>query len=169
MTPLRALVLFASVLALGACTITITPDGSGATGWVRTEPAGIISEFAATREAYRIGERIEFRIRTNAPGYVTLTAQNPDGSVYVIARNVPVAGRRVEVIPSRSGRLGFVAGPPTGTHLVRAHFTPAATDERIVLTGTATLDGWMTRLLIELRGFGLGTEAVAESRFGIVR
>ena len=168
MNPLKLFVPLALSIALGACTITISPGGSTVAP-IRVEAEGIITVFDPTREAYRIGERIEFRIRTSGPGFVTLTAYDPDGSVYVIARNVPVEGGGIEVIPPRSGRLGFVAAPPTGTHLVRAHFTPTRTDERIVLTGTATMDGWLARLMVELNGYGLGTEAVALARFAIVR
>jgi hypothetical protein len=168
---IRSFAVLALAAALAGCTITILPGGGGVASPDRVVPAPrvAITEFVATREAFRVGERVEFRIRTQSAGFVTLTARDPDGRVYEIVRNAPVTGRGVEIVPSRNARSGLVAGPPTGTHLVRAHFTPRATDERVVLTGTATLDGWLGRLMVELRAFGLDADAVAETRFDIVR
>ena len=169
MQPRRIAILMAvaAAVALSACTITFFPD----TSVDRPRPAAsaVIERFESFSSSYRVGSRVSFRIRTNQPGYVTLTAFDPDGSVYVIARNVAVGGNRVETIPAPFGRTVFVAVPPTGLHLVRAHFTPEPTPERVRFVGIGSRDAWLTQIVLEIRGFGYGADDVAETRFEIRR
>ena len=161
------LLAVAAAVGLSACTITFLPDAS--VDRPRPAPSAVIERFESSSASYRVGSRVSFRIRTNRPGYVTLTAFDPDGSVYVIARNVAVRGRRIESIPTPSGRTAFVAVPPTGLHLVRAHFTPEPTPERVRFVGIGSLDAWLAQIVLEIRGFGFGAEDVAETRFEIRR
>jgi len=169
MQPRRIAILLtiAAAVGLSACTITFYPEVS--VDRPRLVRSAVIERFESFSSSYRVGSRVSFRIRTNQPGYVTLTAFDPDGSVYVIARNVPVRGNRVESIPAPFGRTTFVAVPPTGVHLVRAHFTPEPTPERVRFVGIGSLDGWLTQIVLEIRGFGYGAEDVVETRFEIRR
>lgn len=164
------LIATTALIALAsACTIMITPGE----GWVVVDGpearSGLIERFESVRGVYGVGDRLSFRIRTREPGYVTLTAIDPDGRVYVIARNLRVAGGRTEVLPAPDARLAFVAVPPTGRHVVRAHVTPARTTEAVVFDGVIGVDAWFGRILLELSGFGYGLDDTAETRFTIVR
>lgn len=159
----------ALIAATAACTITITPGE----GWVvvdgPTVGSGVIERFESVRSVYAVGERVSFRIATRERGYVTLTAIDPDGRVYVIARNLLVAGGRTQVLPAADARIAFVAVPPTGRHVVRAHFTPARTPETVVFEGVVGIDAWFGRISLELRGTGYTLDDTAETRFTIAR
>ncbi|MDF1523845.1 MAG: DUF4384 domain-containing protein [Trueperaceae bacterium] len=157
----------AIVLATSACTITILP--SGPFDDARPRPSAVIERFESVRRSYAVGDRVQFRIATNRPGFVTLTAIDPDGSVYVIARNLEVTGRGTEILPPPSARVAFVAVPPTGRHVVRAHFTPTRTPERVVFRGLVGFDSWSNAISIELSGTGFVLDDVAEVRFDILR
>lgn len=157
----------AIVLATSACTITILP--SGPFDDARPRPSAVIERFESVRRSYDVGDRVQFRIATNRPGYVTLTAIDPDGRVYVIGRNFEVRGRGTEILPPPEARVAFVAVPPTGRHVVRAHFTPARTSERVVFRGLVGFDPWSSAIAIELSGTGFVLDDVAEVRFDIVR
>jgi hypothetical protein len=157
----------AIVLATSACTITILP--SGPFDDARPRPSAVIERFESVRRSYAIGDDVRFRIATNRPGYVTLTAIDPDGSVYVIARNLEVSGRGIEILPPPNSRFPFVAVPPTGRHVVRAHFTPSRTPERVVFRGLVGFDSWSSAIAIELSGTGFVLDDVAEVRFDIGR
>ena len=165
----RIAILLVAIAAVGlsACTITFFPDPT----FDRPRPtqSAVIERFESFSSSYRVGARVSFRIRTNQPGYVTLTAFDPDGSVYVIARNVAVRGNRIETIPAPLGRTVFVAVPPTGMHSVRAHFTPERTSEQIRFVGIGSRDAWLAQIVLEIRAFGYGAEDVAETRFDIRR
>jgi hypothetical protein len=102
---------------------------------------------------YRVGEPIGFRIRTNADGYLTLTAIDPGGRVYVFARNIRLQGNRTHVIEGIGPRQLFFVDPPTGRHFVRATFTPARTDERVTYVGLQGRDAWVRQITFELRPF----------------
>jgi hypothetical protein len=171
MQPRRIAILLAVVAAVGlsACTITFFPDPSVDRPRPAPAASAVIERFESFSSSYWVGSRVSFRIRTNQPGYVTLTAFDPDGSVYVIARNVAVRGNRVETIPAPFGRTVFVAVPPTGLHLVRAHFTPEPTPERIRFVGIGSVDAWLAQIVLEIRAFGYDAEDVAETRFQIRR
>lgn len=159
----------ALVVTTAACTITFLP------GDVRVDldrpdaRSAVIERFASVRSTYRVGEPVSFRIATATSGYVTLTAIDPDGSVYVIARNVRVEGGRIQSIPASDARIAFVAVPPTGRHAVRAHFTPRRTSETVVFTGVVGIDAWFARIRLELDGTGYAIDDTAEARFSIVR
>ncbi len=169
---LAATLIAAAVLvaATAACTITFVP--SDVVVDVDRPPvrAAAIEHFESVRGIYRVGDRVSFRIATRESGYVTLTAIDPDGSVYVIARNVAVVGGgRSQVVPASDARIAFVAVPPTGRHAVRAHFTPRRTAESVVYYGVVGIDAWFARIRLELTGTGYGFEDTAESRFTITR
>lgn len=160
----------ALVVTTAACTITFLP------GDVRVDldrpdaRSAVIERFASVRSTYRVGEPVSFRIATATSGYVTLTAIDPDGSVYEIARNVyVVGGGRTQIIAGQEARRPFVAVPPTGPHAVRAHFTPRRTSETVVFAGVFGSDAWLARIRLELSGTGYGIEDTAVVRFTITR
>lgn len=116
--------------ALSACTVYVSP-GPPAPGHITVPLDSVITSFQPTRGAgavYYLGENIEFRIRTNRSGYVTLSAMDPDGRVYVLARNIYVHAYRATVLPTPQMRVSFSAAPPTGFHRVRASFTSSPTN-----------------------------------------
>jgi hypothetical protein len=165
-----SLTFVALVATTAACTITFVP-GDVLVDVERPAPRpAVIGRFESVRDSYRVGDRVTFRIATAQPGYVTLTAIDPDGSVYVIARNVRVeGGGRTQVIPGPDTRIAFVAVPPTGRHAVRAHFTPRRTAESVAFTGVVGIDAWFARIRLELTGTGIAFEDTAEVRFTITR
>jgi len=117
-------------LALSACTVYVRPGSPGPTH-VTVPLDNIITSFAPTRGAgavYYVGETIQFWIRTNRSGYITLSAMDPDGRVYVLARNIFVPAYQTTILPTREMRVSFSAAPPTGLHRVRASFTPSRTN-----------------------------------------
>lgn len=165
---LFALALLATVLA--GCTIVFEAydDTSARPGIVA--PSGLIRQFAPTRGAgstYRVGDFISFQVRTAEDGYLTLTAIDPDGSVYVFARNLFVRAGRTEVIDGLSPRQRFVITPPPGLHRVSAHFTPSRTSERVEFRGVAGYDSWQSQIRIELQPFPRSD--VVETRFFVRR
>ena len=163
-----SLTFVALVATTAACTITFVPgDVLVDVGRPAPRPA-LFERFESVRGVYRVGDAVSFRIATATSGYVTLTAIDPDGSVYVIARNVLVEGGRTQVIPASDARIAFVAIPPTGRHAVRAHFTPRRTSESVVFTGVIGIDAWFARIRLELAGTGYAIDDTAEARFSIV-
>lgn len=154
-----------AVPMLAACTVTITPDlGSSQVSTPRPAP---IELFTSDRSSYRVGDSVSFRIRTRQSGFVTLTAFDPDGQVYVLARNVEVRGNWTETIPAPSGRTRFIATSPVGTYVVRAHFTPERTPETVVFRGVFTLDTWLTQIVLEIGNYGYSGEDVAQTSFQV--
>ncbi|CAN5808899.1 hypothetical protein BH23DEI1_BH23DEI1_20610 [soil metagenome] len=140
--------------ALAACTVTFEPvvDVRAVEAPV---PAALIEVFHPDRgpgATYRIGDPIAFRLRTNLDGYVTLSALDPDGSVYVFARNVRVRAGRTQVVSGLGPRLQFVVDPPAGRHFVRASFTPDRTAERVTYR-VIGYDSWLRQISLELRSF----------------
>ena len=169
--PIGALAALALFVSLAACTVVVEPWPSH---W--TISAETTTRIAAIQEfrpnlghgaTYRVGEPISFRIRTSEDGYVTLTAIDPDGSVYVFARNVPVRGGRLEFIDGVGPRRLFRVDPPVGEHVIRAHFTPGRTDESVIFAGVRGYDRWQARIELELRVFPRGD--IAETRFTVRR
>lgn len=165
------ILLAALLLVLPACTIRVVPGD--VSGVIVVDPGppprpAPISSFRSSRSNYRVGDLVSFEIVTRESGYVTLTAIDPDGYVYVIARNVRVQGRQRVTIPDPNGRIVFRADPPTGPHAVRAHFTPARTAERVVFHGVSGSGAWTLAIRAELEGSGYLVEDVAEVRFNIL-
>ena len=169
--PIRALAALALVFSLAGCAIVVEPWPNHWTiSTSTTVRVSAIQEFRPNLghgASYRVGDPISFRIRTSEDGYVTLTAIDPDGSVYVFARNIPVRGGRSEIIDGPSPRQGFWIAPPTGPHVVSAHFTPGRTDGSVVFIGVRGYDRWQARIQLELRSFPRGD--VAETRFTVRR
>lgn len=169
----RLVSLLAVALLLTGCTILVEPLDVHVRPPTVTTPSAqqaLIRQFYPTRgpgASYHIGEQVGFRVLTNEDGYITLTAIDPTGEVYVFARNVPVRGGRSVVIDGISPRQRFVITAPEGLHRVSAHFTPARTDERIVFLGIRSYTSWQARIRLELSSFPRGD--IAETRFTVRR
>jgi len=151
------------LVALAGCTVTFVGPGSAVSG----DANRVIESFEARAgegASYRVGEEISFRIRTRVDGYVTLTSLGPEGDVDVFARNVFVAGRRMNVVDGRDQGVVFVVEPPRGWHRVRASFTPSRTDTgRVSFRGRAGEDAWLAAIRIDIEPFEI--RDVAETRF----
>lgn len=139
-------------LLVSACTIYVRP---GTVEGVDVELNDVILDFQPTRgegATYYVGEEIEFAIRTTQPGYVTLSAIDPDGAVYVFSRNIQV-GTGQTILPLPSQRVAFSAAPPRGFHRVRVHFTPQRTDESVTFRGRYGDGAWTSAITLEIRGY----------------
>lgn len=157
LAPLGALL----ALVLSACTIYVRPGGPVAVG---VPLDNVIVDFQPTRGAgatYRVGDRIEFRIRTTQSGYVTLSAMDPDGRVYVFARNIYVPAHRTVILPTADMRVSFNAAPPRGLHRIRASFTSARTDpSHVHYIGRHGEGAWTTAIEVDIRGYPVRDVAV---------
>jgi hypothetical protein len=153
---LLRLVPFVLVLsaALSACSIYVRPGGPISVG---VPLDNVITFFEPTRGAgatYFVGEGVEFRIRTRDSGYVTLSAMDPDGRVYVFARNIYVPANRTVTLPTPEMRVSFSAAPPRGLHRIRAAFTSARTDPTHVhYSGRHGEGDWTSAIEIDIRGY----------------
>ena len=151
------------MVALAGCTVTVVGPGSS----VSDDVNRVIETFevrSGEGSSYRVGEEISFRIRTRVDGYVTLTSLGPRGDVEVFARNVPVTGRRTNVIDGLDQGVVFIVEPPRGWHRVRASFTPRRTDTtRVSFRGRAGEDAWLAAIRIDIEPFEI--RDVAETRF----
>jgi hypothetical protein len=173
-TPPRRAGLFVALAALAvllsACTVYVVP-GEGSRVSLSLDLNEVITTFAPARGAgstYLVGERIEFQIRTRQDGYVTLTAIDPDGSVYVFARNIRVAAGRTQFLSGPGPRLEFAVTPPTGLHRVRAAFTAQRTDQgRVRYEGRSGEEGWTTAIRVELESAEV--RDVAQTHFFVRR
>lgn len=160
---LTAALLFPVLLLLGGCTITFVGPGDG----IVAAPAPVIERFEVRgSDEVRVGQQIAFQIRTRIDGYVTLTSLEPNGEVYVFARNIPVVGGRTVVLDGRSQGGVFVVEPGSqrGWHRVRASFTSAPTDPgRVRFVGRVGESEWYGAIRIDIEPFDLSD--VAEARF----
>ena len=169
----RVIFLAGIALLLGACTILVEPVDVRVRPPTVTVPAvqqPLIRHFYPTRgtgATYHIGDQIGFRVLTNEDGYITLTAIDPTGEVYVFARNIRVRGGRSEIIDGISPRQRFVITAPEGLHRVSAHFTPARTDERVVFLGIRSYTTWQAQIRFEIAPFPRAD--IAETRFTVRR
>lgn len=165
--------LIALIALLTSCTVYVVDGDRTDTGRVSVDLAldDVITSFTPVRgvgATYRIGQPITFELTTRRDGFVTLTAIDPDGSVYPIARNLRVSAGRVNVLDGSQVGVRFIADPPTGLHRVRASFTSSRTDTgRVQYRGRSGDEGWTSAIRIELRAAEV--RDVAETYFYIER
>ena len=135
-------------LVASACTVVVQPG----TGGIGVDLDGVIVDFRPTRgvgAVYGVGEEIQFLIQTSSPGYVTLSAIDPDGRVYILSRNIAVPGGSV-VLPTAEQRVTYNAAPPRGFHRVRASFTSTRTSETVIYSGRQGDGEWSNAISIEI-------------------
>lgn len=145
-----ALAALAVALLASACTIYVRPGGL-VTGDITLNP--VIQDFRPSRgegSTYNIGENVEFRIVTSQSGYVTLTALDPDGRIYVFERNVPV-GAGTTYLPLAGSRHVYSVAPPRGLQRVRASFTSTPTDGTVRYVGRYGDGEWSSAITIDIR------------------
>jgi hypothetical protein len=147
-------------LLLTACTVTVRPGPVQLSGQVRfgIEVSSIIQMFEPTRGAgatYYVGEDIAFRVLTAQDGYLTLSAIDPDGTVYTFARNLYVRGGQVQILAGPDSRSVFSLVPPRGFHRVRAAFTPTPTGGSVVYRGVFGEGQWTQTIAADLRPYSV--------------
>lgn len=146
---MRTLISVALVAVVAsACTVVVQPGQTS----IGVELNNVIVDFRPTRgvgAAYGIGEEIQFLIQTSSPGYVTLSAIDPDGTVYILSRNIAVPGGSV-VLPTPEQRVTYNAAPPRGFHRVRASFTSTRTPESVIYSGRHGDGEWSSAISIEI-------------------
>ncbi len=156
------------IFILAGCRVVVTPGIVSVGTSVRfgIELSPVIQAFEPTRgtgASYRVGEAIAFRIVTNRTGYVTLSAIDPDGTVYVFARNLYVQGGTTTTISGADARTIFTLQPPRGLHRVRAAFTPSATGAAITYTNVYGEDNWTRIVVNDVRPYEV--RDIVETRF----
>jgi hypothetical protein len=153
--------LLASIMLLAGCAVYVEPSTQvqvRTQGSYRITLGNVISVFEPDRGAgatYGVGEEIRFRILSARSGYVTLTAIDPDGFVYVLGpRNVYVEGGTMTTLPSARYNIRFTAAPPRGFHRVRASVTPSPTDTTItVYQGRRGSEVWTEAIVTEIERY----------------
>ena len=170
LNPKRGLTAFLLALLLGslsACSVYVTPDdGVGRVGY-GIELGEVMTGFAPGRgegATYYVGETITFLVRSREAGYLTLTAIDPDGLVYVFARNIPI-GHGTNRVSGPNARTTFALTPPRGLHRVRASFSPLPTDPaRVVYQGVGE-ELWTRSIVTDLEGFPVRERDIARTSF----
>jgi hypothetical protein len=158
-------------LGLSSCRVVVTPGNVSIGTNVRfgIEVSPIIQVFEPTRGAganYVVGDAISFRILTNRSGYITLTAIDPDGSIYVLVQNLYVQGGLVTTISGPNARSIFTLQPPYGLHRVRAAFTPSPTGTAsITYQSTRGEDNWTRIIVTDVTPYNV--RDIVETRFFI--
>jgi len=169
----HCLLLAGLALTLVSCAVYVEPSTQVQTsGRYRISLGNVIRTFEPDRRAgasYDVGEAIRFRILTTRSGYVTLTAIDPDGSVYVLGpRNVYVEGGVMSTLPAARDNIRFTAAPPRGFHRVRASFTPRPTDTTItVYQGRRGSEIWTETIVTEIEPYPTDARDIAETNLFI--
>ncbi len=129
----------------GCIPIFVTPDGT----IVGVDNLNnVVSVFEPSRglgATYRQGEAISFNVYAFQDGYLTLTALEPDGDVYVFSRNIFIRGGENVLLSGPDSRhtFGIELDAPRGIHRVRASFTSNPTDISVVTySNVIGDDGW---------------------------
>ena len=91
-------------------------------------PFALDFTFANGRQTFRIGEPIQFRVRSARDGYLTVVDLGTDGTVSVLYPNESERDGRVHagqqiVLPTPAMDVEFTATPPAGRGIVRAIVT----------------------------------------------
>jgi hypothetical protein len=161
------LLTLALSVVLTSCRVTITPGTVSFDARFGIELSPVIQVFEPTRgsgASYVVGDSIAFRILTDRSGYITLSAIDPDGDVYVFARNIFVRGGETTTISGLDSRTIFTLQPPRGLHRVRAAFTPSQTNTATFTYRSVRGDDNWTRIIVsEVRPFEV--RDIAETRF----
>jgi hypothetical protein len=154
-------------VVLTSCRVTITPGTVSVNARFGIELSPVIQVFEPTRGSganYFVGDSVSFRILTDRSGYITLSAIDPDGAVYVFARNIFVRGGEVTTISGVDSRTIFTLQPPRGLHRVRAAFTPSQTNTATFTYQSVRGDDNWTRIIVsEVRPYDV--RDIAETRF----
>lgn len=172
--PLALLFLgLALTLLLSACRVYVKPGQVSVHGHVSfgIPLANIITSFQPDRgqgATYTVGENVAFRIRTTSNGYITLTALDPDGSIYVFGRNIYVRGGVSNLITGPDSRHQWTLTPPRGLQRVRASFTPSPTNtSRVIYRGRSGANTWTQSIVTDIKPFPANARDIAQTYFYI--
>lgn len=140
----------------GCIPIFVTPDGTivGVDNLTR-----LITVFEPSRgqgASYRQGEAIAFNVYALQDGYLTLTALEPDGNVYVFSRNIFIRGNQRILLTGPSDRFtfGIETNAPRGIHRVRASFTTNPTNvNNVSYQGIVGYDGWTQSIQADIAAY----------------
>ena len=147
------------VTALSGCIpIFVTPDGTiiGVDNL-----SNVLSVFEPSRGSgavYSQGEAIAFNVYSLQDGYLTLTALEPDGDVYVFSRNIFIRGGETIFLSGPDSRhtFGIELDAPRGIHRVRASFTSNSTDINIVTySNIIGDDGWTQSIRADISPYNV--------------
>ncbi|MBB6099956.1 hypothetical protein HNR42_003416 [Deinobacterium chartae] len=162
----KLLLLAATSLLLGACSVTVSPGTTRAT----VAPAGVlISSFTPDRgtgSTYYVGENVSFRFSANRPGYLTLVSLDPDGFSNVLVSNAYVSAGTT-VFPTRAQGVNFTVQPPRGMQRVRAIFTTTQQSSNVVLSGRYDSRGWENVTTVYVNPYPVNARDVRETYFYI--
>ena len=89
--------------------------------------------FNSDDNSFGLGDLVEFHVRSERAGYLTIVDLGTDGSVTVLFPNELDASNRIEpgqafVLPTPAMRMEFRATPPAGRGIVRAFLTDRPLD-----------------------------------------
>ena len=169
-TRLLAAPLLALLLTLSACSVYVTPDTVTVRGGADygIELGNVITAFSPGRgegATYFVGEDISFRVRSREAGYLTLSAIDPDGVVYVFARSVPIVPG-TNIITGPNARTVFSLAPPRGFHRVRASFTSRPTNTvRVSYRGAVGEDLWTRSIVTDIGDFPVRERDIVQTDF----
>lgn len=161
------------LVLLAGCAVYVEPGVQvRASGSYRIALGNVIAVFEPDRgegATYSVGEEIRFRVLGDRSGYVTLTAIDPDGLVYVLGpRNVYVERGVMTTLPTARYNIRFTAAPPRGFHRVRASFTPNPTNTTVtVYRGKRGTDVWTETIVTEVERYPREARDIAETNLFI--
>lgn len=158
-------------LLLTSCAVYVSPDHLQVAGRYRIALGNVIRVFEPNRgqgSTYNVGEEIRFRIVTSRSGYVTLTAIDPDGFVYVLGPRNTYVDAGETILPVARDNIRFTAAPPRGFHRVRVSFTPQPTDTTVtVYRGRRGVDTWTETIVTEVERYPSDARDIAETNLFI--
>ena len=158
-------------LLLAGCAVYVSPDHLQVAGRYRIALGNVIRVFEPNRgqgATYNVGEEIRFRIVTSRSGYVTLTAIDPDGFVYVLGPRNTYVDAGETILPVARDNIRFTAAPPRGFHRVRVSFTPQPTDTTVtVYRGRRGVDTWTETIVTEVERYPSDARDIAETNLFI--
>jgi hypothetical protein len=147
------------LLALSGCIpIFVTSDGRVVGVADLSDVVTVFEPSRGQGASYRQGEAIAFNVYALQDGYLTLTALEPDGSVYVFSRNIFIRGRENVFLAGPDSRhtFGIELDAPRGIHRVRASFTSSPTDVSIVTySNVIGDDGWTQSIRADISPYNL--------------
>jgi Domain of unknown function (DUF4384) len=149
------------LITLSSCIpVFVTPDGT-VVGIGFDNLSDVIVVFEPSRglgATYRQGDPIAFTVRTLQDGYLTLTALEPDGDVYVFSRNIFIRGGETIFLSGPDSRNIFSLefNAPRGIHRVRASFTPSQTNTNsVTYSNIIGNDGWTQSISAEISPYSV--------------
>ncbi|MFC6616691.1 DUF4384 domain-containing protein [Deinococcus radiophilus] len=141
----KPLLVSALALLLGSgltsCTLTVADRTNH--GLV-TSGRNLITNLAPDRgegASYRVGEEVRLRVEVREPGYLTLLAYQPSGTVEVMARGAYVEAGLHE-FPRMDDGVVYNVAEPFGIQKIRAIFSRVQPSTTLVFSGPVGEESW---------------------------